>query len=188
MGDLQCAARIFVARHGAADYESEVLSDAGGWLSPLGRQQSRELAGQVEGERISRVWTSDLSRAVQTGEIVAARTGDAAGTTGDPDPFAATFAAWLGGDLSARIPGGESGLEVVARYEAVLEEVADAHRGESVLLVSHGGVMSMVLPLLADNLAPDHTRDIPLPNCGVVALEADADGWVARSWAGRPLA
>src|SRR6478609_1665139 len=201
MGDLQCAARIFVVRHGAADYESELLSDAGGWLSPLGRQQSRELAGQVEGERISRVWTSDLSRAVQTGEIVAARTGvdvtvrtglrefgvGDAGTTGDPDPFAATFAAWLGGDLSARIPGGESGLEVVARYEAVLEEVADAHRGESVLVVSHGGVMSMVLPLLADNLAPDHTRDIPLPNCGVVALEADADGWVARSWAGRPL-
>ena len=144
MGDLQCAARIFVARHGAADYESELLSDAGGWLSPLGRQQSRELAGQVEGERISRVWTSDLSRAVQTGEIVAARTGvdvtvrtglrefgvgDAAGTTGDPDPFASTFAAWLGGDLSARIPGGESGLEVVARYEAVLEEVADAPPG-----------------------------------------------------------
>jgi probable phosphoglycerate mutase len=203
MGDLQCAARIFVVRHGAADYESELLSDAGGWLSPLGRQQSRELAGQVEGERISRVWTSDLSRAVQTGEIVAARTGvdvtvrtglrefgvgDAAGTTGDPDPFASTFAAWLGGDLSARIPGGESGLEVVARYEAVLEEVADAHRGESVLVVSHGGVMSMVLPLLARNLAPDHTRGLLLPNCGVVALEADADGWVARSWAGRPVA
>ena len=203
MGDLQCAARIFVVRHGAADYESELLSDAGGWLSPLGRQQSRELASQVEGERISRVWTSDLSRAVQTGEIVAARTGvdvtvrtglrefgvgDAAGTTGDPDPFASTFTAWLGGDLSARIPGGESGVEVVARYEAVLEEVADAHRGESVLVISHGGVMSMVLPLLASNLAPDHTRDIPLPNCGVVALEADADGWVARSWAGRSLA
>ena len=203
MGDLQCAARIFVARHGEADYESELLSDAGGWLSPLGRQQSRELADRVEGERIARVWTSDLSRAVQTGEIVAARTGvdvtvrtglrefgvgDAAGTTGDPDPFASTFAAWLGGDLSARIPGGESGLEVVARYEAVLEEVADAHRGESVLVVSHGGVMCLVLPLLARNLAPDHTRDLPLPNCGVVALEADADGWVARSWAGRPLA
>jgi probable phosphoglycerate mutase len=202
MGDLQCPARLFVARHGAADYESELLSDAGGWLSTLRREQSRDLAAQVEGARISRVWTSDLSRAVQTGEIVAARmgvdvtvrtglrefgVGDAAGTTGDPDPFASTFAAWVGGDLSARIPGGESGQEVVARYEAVLEEVADAHRGESVLVVSHGGVMSMVLPRLARNLAPDHTHGLPLPNCGVVALEADADGWVARSWAGRPL-
>src|SRR5690242_13449292 len=110
MGDLQCAARILVARHGAADYESELLSDAGGWLSPTGRQQSRDLADQLAGERIARVWTSDMSRAVQTGEIVAARldadvivraglrefgVGDAAGTTGDPDPFAATFAAWL---------------------------------------------------------------------------------------------
>ena len=122
---------------------------------------------------------------MQTGEIVAARlgvdvvvrkglrefgVGDAAGTTGDPDPFAETFAAWLGGDLRARIPGGESGEEVAARYRAVLDEIADAHRGESVLVVSHGGVMCMALPLLARNLAPDHTRDLPLANCDVVAL------------------
>ena len=202
MGDLQCAARVFVARHGAADYESELLSDAGGWLSPLGRRQSGDLAELLRGERIARVWTSDLSRAVQTGESVAGRldvdvtvrtglrelgVGDAAGTTGEPDPFASTFAAWLDGDLTARIPGGESGTEVLARYRAVLDEVADAHRGESVLVVSHGGVMCLVLPLLARNLAPDHTRALPLPSCGVVALEADADGWVARSWAGRPL-
>ena len=202
MADLQCAARLFVARHGAADYESELLSDAGGWLSPPGRQQSRALGDLLEPQRISRVWASDLSRAVQTGEIVAARlgvdvtvctglrefgVGDAAGTKGDPDPFAATFAAWLDGDLAARVPGGESGLEVLARYQAVLDEVADAHRGESVLVVSHGGVMCLALPVLARNLAPDHPRDLPLPHCGVVALEADDDGWVARSWAGAPV-
>ena len=202
MSDLQCAARVFVARHGEAVYESELLSDAGGWLSPLGRDQARELADRVAPERISRVWTSDMARAVQTGEIVAAalgadvvvRTGlrefgvgDAAGTTGDPDPFAETFAAWLDGDLTARIPGGESGEDVVERYTTVLDEIADAHRGESVLVVSHGGVMCMALSAVARNLALDHSRDLPMPNCGVVALEGDADGWVARSWAGRPL-
>ena len=156
MTDLQCAARVFVARHGEAVYESELLSDAGGWLSPLGRDQARMLAEAMAGERIARVWTSDMARAVQTGEIVAGvlgvdvvvrkglrefGVGDAAGTTGVPDPFAATFAAWLAGDLAARIPGGESGDEVVERYGAVLEEIADEHRGESVLVVSHGGVM-----------------------------------------------
>ena len=103
MGDLQCAARVFVARHGEAVYESELLSDAGGWLSPLGREQARALAESMAGERIARVWTSDMARAVQTGEIVAGRlgvdvvvrkglrefgVGDAAGTNGDPDPFA----------------------------------------------------------------------------------------------------
>ncbi|QSR30394.1 histidine phosphatase family protein [Nocardioides sp. S5] len=202
MSDLQCAARVFVARHGEAVYESELLSDAGGWLSPLGREQARALAERLAPERISRVWTSDMARAVQTGEIVAAalgahvvvRTGlrefgvgHAAGTTGDPDPFAETFAAWLDGDLTARIPGGESGEDVVQRYTAVLEEIADAHRGESVLVVSHGGVMCMALSALARNLALSHSRDVPMPNCGVVALEGDADGWVARSWADQPL-
>ena len=202
MSDLQCAARLFVARHGEAVYESELLSDAGGWLSPLGREQARALAERVAPERISRVWTSDMARAVQTGEIVAAAlgvdvvvrkglrefgVGDAAGTTGDPDPFAETFAAWLGGDLTARIPGGESGEDVVERYTAVLDEIADAHRGESVLVVSHGGVMCMALSAMARNLALSHSRDLPMPNCGVVALEGDADGWVARSWADRPL-
>lgn len=202
MNDLQCAARVFVARHGEAVYESELLSDAGGWLSPLGREQARALAERVAPERISRVWTSDMARAVQTGEIVAAAlgvdvvvrkglrefgVGDAAGTTGDPDPFAETFAAWFGGDLTARIPGGESGEDVVERYTAVLDEIADAHRGESVLVVSHGGVMCMALSAMARNLALSHSRDLPMPNCGVVALEGDADGWVARSWADRPL-
>lgn len=202
MTDLRCAARVFVARHGEADYENDLLSDAGGWLTPLGREQARGLGEAMAGERITRVWTSDMARAVQTGEIVAARlgtdvivrkglrefgVGDAAGTTGDPDPFAETFAAWLSGDLAARIPGGESGEEVVARYSAVLDEIADSHRGEAVLVVSHGGVMCMALSALAGNLTLSHSRDLPMPNCGVVAVEADADGWVARSWAGQPL-
>ena len=41
MSDLQCPARVFVARHGEAAYESALLSDAGGWLTPLGRLQAR---------------------------------------------------------------------------------------------------------------------------------------------------
>ena len=54
-------------------------------------------------------------------------------------------------------------------------------------MVSHGGVMCMALPLLALNLEMGHARDLPMPHCGVVALEGQADGWVARSWAGSPL-
>ena len=201
MSDLQCAARVFVARHGEALYESELLSDAGGWLSPLGRQQAKDLAASLAAERISRVWASDMARAVQTAEIVAGvldvdvvvRTGlrefgvgDAAGTTGDPDPFAETFTAWVAGDHLARIPGGESGEEVVERLTTVLDEIADQHRGEAALVISHGGVMSMALAALARNLPAAHGHRRPMPHCGVVALEADADGWVCRSWAGVP--
>lgn len=202
MTDLPRTTRLLVARHGEAAYESDLLSDAGGWLTPLGREQARGLAASLADEQVTRVWTSDMARAVQTGEVVAGplgvdvvvRTGlrefgvgDAAGTTGVPDPFAATFASWLDGDLAARIPGGESGEDVVARYRTVLEEIADAHRGETVLVVSHGGVMCLALSVLAANLAVSHSRDLPMPNCGVVVMEVDAGGWVARSWAGQDL-
>ena len=202
MGDLQCAARVFVARHGEALYETELLGDVGGWLSPQGREQSRALGERLAGERISRVWCSSMSRAVQTAEIVAGvlgvdvvvreglrefGVGDHAGGTGDPDPFRDTFAAWQAGDLDARIPGAESGAEVIGRVGEVLAEVADSHRGEAALVISHGGAICMAVPSLATNLAPSYAHDLPLANCDVVALEADADGWVARSWAGRPL-
>ena len=51
MTDLQCPARLFVARHGEALYESELLSDSGGWLSPRGRDQSRDLGSRLAAER-----------------------------------------------------------------------------------------------------------------------------------------
>ncbi|QBX56518.1 histidine phosphatase family protein [Nocardioides seonyuensis] len=202
MSDLQCAARLFVARHGEAEYESGFLSDHGGSLTRTGRHQARELADALAGQRLARVWTSSMARAVQTAEIVAARlgvdvvvreglreigVGDHAGTIGDPDPLAETFAAWAGGDLEPRVAGAECGKEVVDRVCGVLEEVADAHRGESALVISHGGAICCAVPYLATNLRSDHALDAPLAHCAVIELDGDADGWVARSWAGQPL-
>ncbi|MCW2765714.1 MAG: hypothetical protein JWO11_1673, partial [Nocardioides sp.] len=71
MSSLQCPTRVFVARHGEAAYESDLVTDDGGSLTRLGRTQARALAEELRGERIARVWTSPLSRAVQTAEIVA---------------------------------------------------------------------------------------------------------------------
>ena len=71
MSDLQCPTRVFVARHGEAEYETDLVCDDGGSLTALGRQQARELGASLSGERIARVWTSSLSRAVQTAEIAA---------------------------------------------------------------------------------------------------------------------
>ncbi|MGH3361063.1 MAG: histidine phosphatase family protein [Nocardioides sp.] len=203
MSDLQCAARLFLARHGEAEYESELLSDAGGSLSRAGRRQSRELAESLRGERISRVFTSSLARAVQTAEIAAGvlglddvvvrnglrelGVGVHAGRPEEPDPFRPTFERWLDGDLDARIDGAESGTEVVARVRQELELVVDQHRGESVLVVSHGGAICTAVPALARNLAPRYPEGRTLPNCGVVELEADADGWRAVAWVGTPV-
>lgn len=202
MSDLQCAARVFVARHGEAEYETDLLHDLGGSLTSRGREQSRLLAASLVDERIARIWSSPMSRAVQTAEIVAARlgvdvvvreglrellVGEHAGSPVDPDPFADTFGCWLAGDLEARIAGGETGGEVMARVVAVLDEVADLHRGEAALVIGHGGAMCTAIPSVARNLGSDFPRGRPLANGGVVHLAADVDGWIARSWGGEDL-
>jgi 2,3-bisphosphoglycerate-dependent phosphoglycerate mutase len=110
-----------------------------------------------------------------------------AGTSGDPDPFRPTFTRWLEGDLEARIEVAESGTEVIERVSTELELVADQHRGESALVVSHGGAICTAVPALARNLTSPFPESRPLPNTGLVELEADGDGWRAISWCGEAV-
>lgn len=193
MSDLQCPTTIVLARHGEAEYEAKEWAEEGGSLTPLGRRQAAALGGALAGRRISHVWTSTLSRAVQTAEIAAARLGvsvttraglrefgcgDLAGTDRKIDPFLATFRTWLDGDLEARIPGGESGAEMVARMRGVLGEIADAHPGETVLAVSHGGLMRLSVPRVARmDVDPQN-----LQNCSTIEVAIDAADWACVAW------
>jgi len=197
MSSLQCPARILVARHGEAEYETDLCNDHGGSLTALGRKQARELAESLRAERIARVWCSPLSRAVQTAEIAAGllgvdvavredlreySVGALAGTSAhEKGYFEDVFRRWVEGDPDAAIEGGERIDDVVARVQAVLEEVADEHRGEAALVVGHGGSLLATLPQLA-GLPRSRGLGVTLPNCGVIGLEADADGWRITRW------
>lgn len=195
MSDLQCATRLIVARHGEAEYESRTWRDEGGSLTSLGRRQARELGESLADRRVAQVYTSTLARAVQTGELAAAALGGVGVTTreglrefavGDfagsheDDPFAPTYGRWLAGELDLRLPGGETGRELVARMREVLQEIADQFRGETVLVISHGGLMRLTLPLLltAEPAQPPSR----LGNTSAVEMEIDGDGWICTAW------
>jgi len=191
MSDLHCPARIIVARHGDAEYESDTMTEAGGSLTALGRDQSRVLGEQLSGERVAGIVTSDLARAVQTAELVArvldlrvkVREGLQEFPPGDfwgrPDYhafFGDLAKAWLAGDLAVGVPGGETGRQAADRVLAVLDELADQFRGETVLVVSHGGVILALWGAISPGspAAPDPDR---IANCSTYVLERDADGW-----------
>jgi broad specificity phosphatase PhoE len=193
MSSLQCSTTLVVARHGEAEYEAPIWAEEGGSLTALGRRQAAALAEDLAGRRVAHVWTSTLARAVQTGEIVAARlgvgvttriglrefdVGDHRGVPLEEDPFVDTYARWLEGHVDVRIPGGETGREIADRFGAVLREVADAHPGETVLVVSHGGAIGLGVPAIA-RMDADLQR---LGNCDTVELLADADAWVCTRW------
>lgn len=197
MSDLQCPARIVLARHAETEYESPLLLDHGGTLTPAGRDQARRLGDSLRGERVARVVSSTVSRAVQTAELAAGAlgvdvvvreglqefaSGEHRGRPAGRQLFDPVLDRWLGGDLEARIPGAESGVEVATRARAVLEDLADLHRGETLLVVGHGGTM---LATLVGLLGPAGLRgpgsaareDFRISYCECLTIEGDGDGW-----------
>ncbi|WP_151082845.1 histidine phosphatase family protein [Nocardioides cynanchi] len=191
MSDVHCPARLVVARHGEAAYESDLMSEAGGSLTPLGRAQARELGERLAGERVAGVVCSELARAVQTAEIAAAvlglpvtvreglqefPAGDFRGRPYDHGLFDPMVQAWLAGDLALGVPGGETGRQTADRVLAVLDGIADQYRGETVLVVSHGGVILSLWGALAPGAAHAPVEDL-VPNCASYVVERDADGW-----------
>ena len=200
MSDLHCPATLLVARHGDAEYgHPSVLSDDGGWLTALGREQVGRLAADLAPRNVARVWSSRLARAAESGALAAQALGvDAvevdglqefsvgalAGRRHDDPELDAVFRAWVHGDLGRSIPGGESGAQVLERYREALQTIADQHRGETVLVFSHGGVMSFVLPRLAPTVRDDLAAQRYLPNCAVAEVAVDGDGFEVVSWPG----
>jgi probable phosphoglycerate mutase len=172
---------ILLARHGETDDNREPIRVQGFRDTPLndtGRRQAAQLAEQVADDGIVSLWSSDLSRARETAEIVGAHIG--LQVRSDPrlreanrgewegyrfvdiarsDP--AGYAAWLQADESFRFPGGESLREQQDRVKATLEDVRAADELPT-LVVCHGGSIRVML-CLGDprGLAAFHTFKVP---------------------------
>lgn len=200
MSDLFCPATLLVARHGDAGYpHPSVLSDDGGWLTDLGRTQVGDLAAALRGRNVSAVYTSPMQRAVESGTLAAEllgvelrvvdglrefRVGALAGREHDDPELLGIYRAWATGHLGTFIPGGESGEGALARYREALQEISDQHRGESVLVFSHGGIMSFALPRMGRVMRNDLAAQHFLPNCGVAEVSVDADDVAIVAWPG----
>jgi 2,3-bisphosphoglycerate-dependent phosphoglycerate mutase len=199
VSSLMCPASVVVARHGDAEYVDKVFSDEGGTLTHEGRAQAARLAEQLRDRRLSDVWCSDTARAVQTAEIVAGRlglgvttrkalreidVGDLHGQLFSIPAICEVTDDWFEGDLTAAFPGGESGEDVVARYRACLAEVADVHRGETVLVVGHQTAISVALPSLARDVTLGFADRHRLDHGEFAELVIDSDDWAVTGWSG----
>ncbi len=183
-------AGVLLARHGETDDNRQPIRFQGFRDTPLndtGRAQARELAECIAArpEPIRSLWSSDLSRAHETAEIVGAHTGmeprlDARlreanrgrweGYTFDEirQSEPEEFAAWMRGGAEWRFPGGESLQEQQDRVLAALGDIESA--GElPALAVCHGGAIRVVL-CSRDPRGLDAFHTFEVPNVAVVPL------------------
>jgi broad specificity phosphatase PhoE len=129
-------------------------------LSQLGREQAEALADQVAGEGLAALYTSQMRRARETAEIVAARIGleprvDARLAEVDMGEWQGrlrsellrdhpeVWDAWRRADPAVRFPGGESIGELSDRVLAALADVAAG--ALPALVVCHGGPIRVAL-------------------------------------------
>jgi broad specificity phosphatase PhoE len=77
-------------------------------------------------------------------------------------------------------PGGESMVDVIVRAGAALERLARDHRGEDVVIVSHGGTIRAAVAHALD-IRPDNALHLSIHNLSLTCLERHPEGWrVAR--------
>lgn len=178
--------RVLLVRHGQTSWNAlgKLQGHTDISLDDTGRDQARALAEQVRNSRIGSVWTSDLSRARETGEIVASALGLAAPRveSGLRERRFGIFEGLTRAECAERHPdhwtawqahtkeppGGEPVADAIARMGAALASVATATEIDGpILIVSHGGLMRLWLQEL-------HGKQLPLiPNGSVHMLDHD---------------
>jgi len=163
---------VLLARHGETDWNRDGRWQ--GWADPslndTGRAQAHALGEQLRGVPFDAVYSSDLARARETAEIVAAPHGVPVVT--DPGLREIDIGSWSGltrPEIDERFPSGkrpdgETRDEHAARVLEAVERIARANPGRRILLVTHGGTMRALHGHVTDE--PFH----PVDNCGVLEL------------------
>lgn len=204
------SARLHLVRHGQTPSNVAGALDTalpGAPLTDLGRDQARlvgeELAGS--GIRPTVVLSSEAARARETAGLVAAemdlptqavpgvhevQAGEYEMRTG-PDALLAynrVVRDWLElGDLTSRLPGGESALDVQDRAMPLIAELRESYLDNAidVVLVAHGTLMRMAA-VFAGAVPSQWALDNRIPNCGVIELAPDGGGWSCERWGDHP--
>jgi len=175
------ATRILLARHGETDWNriGRWQGQADPPLNADGRDQAAALADELAGDGIAAIYSSDLRRASETADTVAARLGlpvvldpglreiDVGSWSGltraeVEERFPEGFARWQDGDIGH---DGETSEELTDRIVAAVQRIAAAHEGERVLVVSHGAAIRALRRHVAGE------PGAVLENCATVPLE-----------------
>jgi broad specificity phosphatase PhoE len=170
---------LLLARHGETDWNRELRIQGSSdiELNDLGRRQAQQLAQELTDVDLDAIYASDLSRAHATAAAVAATHGLEVAL--DARLRERSFGSWEGltrEDIAELPPGsrhdGETDEDVRERVLAAVREIAAAHPGEQVLIVSHGGALNSLW---------HHALGVRVErwaNCAVYKLAVRDDGFV----------
>ena len=177
---------IYLVRHGQADWnvERRLIGHTDRPLTDLGRKQAKELAETLSPIRFDSIYSSDLSRARETAEIIATLRN--LPVTTDPRFREKSFGPIEGishkemeeiykewGNYTEEQKwnisqaGEETNIAAATRALSVLQEVGRKEEGKTILIATHGGFIRFLLIKLG---VGDFDKVGGIDNCGYVKL------------------
>ena len=175
----------------------------GGWsqqpLTDEGEVQAAELADFVQksGLGIQQLYSSDLLRAMQTAQIVAdslrlpiapkpefreVNNGNLAGIKNELAAEQYPGLYWNTLAWEQQYPGGESPKEFYERircaWDVLQKDILE--RNENVMLVTHGGVMHVILSIVKGEIYSNQASPRKIRNAELIALKYQSGKWTEQ--------
>jgi len=167
-------------------------------LSDRGAAQAEAVAARFVGEPVHALYSSDLTRAVETARRIANVTGRS--VLRDPrlrerhlgvlqgmlrsdgsDAVAKVYQRYRASDPDFVVPGGESTRQFAARVLACINDLVRRHLGQTVVVVAHGGVLDQVYRQ-GRGLPISGPRAMTMLNTSVNRLDVETGRWSLGEW------
>lgn len=179
---------LYLIRHGQTQWnvEGKYTGQSDIPLTDIGRDQAKLAAEQAKSNPPTAIYSSDLIRAVETAELVAAGCGFTETIQLDPRlreinqgvwegmhfndikaKFADEFAAREANPLTVSAPEGETVGEVQARVLEAIHDICRSHPNEPVAIVAHGLALALVRAWITNHPIADVWSLIP-PNAQII--------------------
>ena len=168
--------RLILIRHGLTNDNLKRrysgIRDIG--LTRIGQQEAREIRDKIKSLKVNRVFCSDLKRSGQTAEIIFGKScriiknpnlreidfGEWEGLTHSQilKRFPLIYKRWLRDPFSVVIPGGQELCRFIHRIKKELTKIVSSNTNQTFALVTHSGVMRVILNSLLEIKKDDFWR------------------------------
>lgn len=184
--------KLIIVRHGHTDaLENNIVQGhRTGGLNELGKKQAAKVAQRLAAEKIDIMYSSDLDRAVETTKAIQKnhphldvkydqrlRENNTGIYEGKPRAEMIAAREATGVDWKHWRPEeGESFEDLFVRVKGWFKDVATKHRGQTVLVVAHGGVIRSLLTFLFDGPNYRFNPAFGHENTGLTVIDLEDSG------------
>jgi broad specificity phosphatase PhoE len=194
---------LYFVRHGESEANTRhVISNRESTfrLTAKGRQQTEALAGKLRGIPFSAMFSSPVLRARETTEILSAMLGIRYQVTealreydcgileekSDQESWGyhnQYYEDWvLRGQYANKPEDGECFLDIQNRFVPFIEGLAQGNEDKNILLVGHGGLFTLMLPLVLTNIDHAFSTSQGMGNAEYVLARQEANGLMCQQW------